>query len=184
MPGKKEQILNWVVLIILVAVRTLRQHLATGLGEINWLGNGLLVVGWVIGHGLGELDHVFYALMCNPQELSCTRVRGEIANRRWRSAWRMLKETEAERTRLPVHNVLTGLIVAVMAIWVVTSSGSMLASGVALGLSVRLLLEFWSAADYGKWYWLFARQFSPKEHDVIKWVWGLLVAVSLVGLAR
>ena len=172
------------VLGLVLAVRIVREYLGAGWAGLNYGGNIWLVVGWGIGHWLADIDHLFYALVCNPQELSCMRVRNELANRRWRSAWQMLKSTAPERTRMPVRNVLTGLIVSVMAIWVVTSSGSMIASGVAVGLGVRLLLEFWQASDYRKWYWLFAREFSSKENTLVKWVWSLLLIVAVLGLAR
>lgn len=145
---------------------------------IDWWGHGWLVAGWGIGYLLADVDHLFYAWLCNPQELSCLRVKNEIANRRFISAWRMLKATASERTRLPIHNVLTGLMVAVVGIWTVTSSGSTLASGVVVGLSLRLLLEFWQAADYHSWYWLFARQFELSEHRLVRGLWTGLVVIQ------
>lgn len=165
-----------VALALVVGIRLLFRQ--------DWVGSVLLAVGWVMGYLLAEVDHLFYALVCNPQELSCMRVKNELENHRWRSAWQMLKSSAGERTRLPVRNVLTGLIVAVMAIWVVTSSGSMIASGVAVGLGVRLLLEFWQASDYKRWYWIFAREFGAKEHNLIKWVWTLLLGISVITLIR
>ena len=172
------------VLGLVLAVRVVREYLGAGWAGLNYVGNIWLAVGWGMGYWLADIDHLFYALVCNPQELSCMRVRNELANHRWRSAWQMLKSSAGERTRMPVRNVLTGLIVAVMAVWVVTSSGSTIASGVAVGLSVRLLLEFWQASDWKKWYWLFAREFSSKENTLVKWVWTLLVVVAVAGLAR
>ncbi len=169
------------VLGLVLVVRVAREYLGVGFGGLNYVGNILLAVGWVIGYYLADVDHLFYALVCNPQELSCQRVRYEIEKRDWKNAWRMLKETAHERTRLPVHNVLTGLIVAVMGIWTVTSSGSLLASGVVVGLSLRLLIEFWQTADYASWYWLFARQFDTSQHRLVRGFWtGLVVVQGLI----
>ena len=169
---------------MVLVIRLVREYLVVGLGRINYLGNILLAVGWVIGYFLAELDHIFYAYACNPQELSCQRVRSEMEKRNWRNAWGILKETAGERTRLPVSNILTGFVVAIVGIWVVTSSGSMLASGVVLGLGVRLLVAFWRSADYSKWYWLFARQFEQREHRLIRWVWTALQGTAIVLLLR
>ena len=68
----------------------------------------------------------------------------EIGDREKRVEKRLgiLKSTTAERTRLPVHNILTAMVVAVLGVWVVSSAGSMLASGVVVGLGVRLFTEF------------------------------------------
>lgn len=169
---------------LVLIIRLVREYLVLGLGGLNYIGNILMVVGWGIGYVLGELDHLFYAYACNPQELSCQRVRREIEKKDWKNAWGILKETAGERTRLPVHNVLTGLIVAVVGIWTITSSGSLLASGVVLGLGTRLLFTFWQEKDYAKWYWIFARQFTLREHNLIKWVWAALLLVSVIGLVR
>lgn len=172
------------VLGLVLVVRLIREYLGAGLAGLNYGGNIWLAVGWGIGHLLADIDHLFYAWVCNPQELSCMRVRNELANRRWRSAWQMLRPTAGERTRMPVRNILTGLIVAVMGIWTVTSAGSLLASGVAVSLSVRLLSEFWRAADYTKWYWLFARPITAGENKIVKWVGTGLVVTQCLMLLR
>lgn len=143
----------------------------------------LLVIGLAIGFVMPELDHWLYALMCNPQELACLRVKSEIQAWRLVGAWKMLQETKGERTKLPVHNALTGLIVALMGVWLVTSLGNILAAGLALGLSVNLLSDFWFDADHSKWYWLIARPITATEDKIVKWVWtGLVVAQLLIML--
>lgn len=149
----------------------------------DWLGNALLVVGWLVGYALAEADQLFYVVVCNPQELTCQRVRHEIDTRNWRNAWGILKSTVAERTRLPIHNILTAMVVAVLGVWVVSSAGSVLASGVVVGLGVRLFTEF-LAGDKKSWFWVFAREFSIEEVRVVGGVWGLLLLISLVGLVR
>ena len=152
----------------------------------DWIENALLIAGWLVGYALAEADHLFYVAMCNPQELTCQRVRHEILEtRNWRNAWGILQSTKGERTRLPIRNILTALIVAVLGMWVVSSVGSMLASGVVVGLGVRLFTEFLSSAEDKKnWFWVFAREFSIGEVRVIGGVWGLLLVISLIGLVR
>ncbi len=142
-----------------------------------------LVAGGVVGGALAEADHLFYIAVCNPQELTCQRVRQELGARNWRSAWDLLRRTAGERTKLPIHNILTGLVVAVLGLWVVSSAGSLLASGVVVGLGVRLFTEFLSG-DKKNWFWVFAREFSVGEIRVIGGIWGLLLLISLIGLVR
>ncbi len=143
----------------------------------------MLVVGWAIGHVLAEVDQLFYVAMCNPQELTCQRIRSEISQRNFKNAWGLLQETRFERNKLPIHNVLTGVVVAVLGVWIVSSVGSALASGVVIGLGVRLFVEF-LFGDKKKWFWIFAREFSIGEIRVIGGIWGLLLLTSLVGLVR
>lgn len=144
-----------------------------------------LVVGGIIGSALAEADHLFYVVMCNPLELSCQRIRQKLEVRNWKEAWELIKATSGERTRLPVHNILTALVVAVLGVWVVSSGGSLLASGVVVGLGVRLFSEFLSSGENKKnWFWIFAREFSIGEMRVMGGIWGALLLISLAGLIR
>lgn len=150
----------------------------------DWIGNALLVGGWLIGYALAEADDWFYMAMCNPQELTCQRVRTELSRKNFRGARDLLKTTAAERTKLPVHNMLTVLAISAAGIWLVTSGGNLLAIGVVLGLGIRLFSDFWQEADFGKWYWLFARQFSNLENRLVKIVWGILLLTQVLFLIR
>lgn len=87
-------------------------------------------------------------------------------------------------TKHAVHNVLTGLVIAVLGIWTVTSSGNVLASGVVLGLSVRLWIGFLMDKNYQRWYWMFAREFGLVEHRIVVGVWGALLLWQVFGLIR
>jgi hypothetical protein len=135
-----------------------------------------LLAGWILGWLLAEADHVLYATMCNPQELTCQRVRAEMGKKDWRRAWQLLQETKFERTKLPVRNVLTGFVMTGLGIWVVTSSGSLLAAGLVFGFGIRLFSELLTDTDYKKWYWVFAREFSESEHKgvLMAWAGGLI----------
>lgn len=173
--GGKE-LANWGILGILVVL-----HFVINRQIISDL---LLIVGLIIGFAMAELDHWLYALMCNPQEVACLRVRGEIQAFRLKNAWEMLQQTKAERTKLPVRNALTGLIVAGLGVWLVTSSGSLLAAGIVFGLNIKLLTDFLTDPDYNKWYWLVARPITPLENRFVKWAWAGLTVIQLMGIIR
>lgn len=158
-------------MFLIVGVRLLfRQDIVSNI----WL-----VGGWIIGYILAGADHLLYAVVCNPQELTCQKIKQHIARSAWHEAWKVLKETEHERTRLPISNMLTGLIVAVLGVWVVTSSGSLLASGVVVGLEIKLYTDFILDSDKKKWYWMFA-----KEVEILGMIWGLLLLIQLISLVR
>ncbi len=177
---RKSLDLMWIVRIAIVAIVVVLRLVINQ----DWIGNLLLVFGWIIGYALVEADHWFYVVVCNPQELTCQRIRSEVAQKNWRNAWGLLQETAASRNRLPIHNILTAFIVTVMAIWLVSSQGNLLAAGVVTGLAIRLFTEFLSDTNYSRWYWLFSREFNPLENKVIKYVWGALLLVNLLFLVR
>lgn len=173
----------FVVMGLVLVIRLVREYLATGFLGVNYAGNIFLVVGWGVGYLLAEADHLFYVAMCNPQELSCQRVRREILeNRDWRNAWGILQETRGERTRLPIHNIVTGVIVAGLGMWAGSSGVNLLGMGVVSGLALRLVIDFWQEKDKQKWMWVFAREFSKGEINIIGGVWTGLVVVQLAML--
>jgi hypothetical protein len=140
----------------------------------------LLMAGWFLGWVLGELDHLVYATICNPQELSCQRVRKEIWQRNWKNAWGIMQDTKGERDRLPVRNILTAMVVGVLGVWLISSNGSFLAAGTVFGLEVRLLSELLAEKDYKKWYWVFAREFSEKENQAAKAIITVFIFIQFI----
>lgn len=160
------------IVAIVVGVRLLTRQ--------DWLGDLWLVVGLGVGYLLAEADHMFYVAMCNPQELSCQRVRQEVERHNWKNAWGILKETRGERTRLPIHNIVTGVIVAGLGTWAGLSGVNLLGMGVVSGLALRLVTDFWQERDKQKWMWIFAREFSKGEINIIGGIWTGLVVVQLV----
>lgn len=178
--GVRKFLVRSLVVAWVVGVRTIGR-----MGQIGQiLGEVWLVVGWVIGYLLTGIDDLFYAYICNPGDETCQRVKTHIAVADWRRARDLLVATRGERQNLPVHNILTGLVVAAVGVWVVSSSGSLIASGVVLGLSTRLFIGALLEKNYQKWYWMFARGFSVAEHKVILGIWGFLLALQVVGLLR
>lgn len=161
-------IIRWSIVVLIIIARP------------SWL----LGIGLIIGYFLAELDHVFYAFVCNPHELTCQRVKSHISQNNWKAAWFLLQETMGERTNLSIHNVVTGLLLAVLGIWIVSSSGSLLASGAIVGLGFRLLTQLIWEKNYNKWYWLFKRKFSNVENRTVQIVWAALLLLQLSSLIR
>ena len=149
-----------------------------------FLSNLLLLVGWAVGYFLSDLDDWVYALVTHPHELTSRRVRDLLSLGKWREAREMLIATREERERLPIHNAMTGLVVAGVGLWVISSSGSTLGSGVVLGLSVRLWWGMMRGEEYQRWYWMVARKMTLAEHKMIGGIWGVLVALQIVLLMR
>ena len=131
-----------------------------------------LLAGWILGWMMTELENLLYAMVCDPQEQSCQRVKSEIQKKNWGKLWQVLQETKFERAKMPVRNVLTAFVMTGVGLWVVTSSGSLLASGLVFGFCVRLFSEILADRDYKKWYWVFAREFGESEHKAVLLAWG------------
>lgn len=179
MPGKSRDwmwLVRFIVVLGVVGVRLIWHQ--------NWIGETFLVLGWLGGYMLGELDQLFYVAVCGPQELSCQRVRTEFMHKNWRGGWQLLRQTAGERTRLPMHNILTAGVVTILGLWLVTSNGNLFAIGVVTGLAIRLFSEFIADPNYGKWYWLIAREFSSRENRIVTYVWGGLLALHLFWVIR
>jgi hypothetical protein len=189
MEGKKKIMLGRVALIAPIVLLEIQKitygFLRRKMIPINWVGDILLAAGWVMGYFLADMDHLFYATVCNPQELTCQRVRHELDNKNWRNAWGLLEATKDERVRMPIRNILTAVVVAGLGLWVVSSSGSWIAMGMVLSLNTRLFTELVTTTDRKKWYWVFARDFSDAEHRGFLIAWGLALGIMyLIALGR
>jgi hypothetical protein len=130
--------------------------------NLNWIGMGLLVAGWGVGYILPGIEKYF----------------GTGRLKEW------VGQAVVDRYRSPIKNVLTGGLVAVLALWMLASSGSSLGVGVVTGLTVRLFVDYLNEKNRKVWYWIFVREFSGKEMDNVKILWGALVAVILIGLVK
>jgi hypothetical protein len=142
---------------IVVGWDVVRQLLNKRLFAINiaWkivLGYGLLVAGWVFGWMMPDL-------LVSPVE------------------GKYLPKDVREGMEASLKNALTVLVLMVTGIWVVSSSGSVLASGLVFGLTTRLFTVALRTKDYRKWYWVVAREISLLEHRIFMIVWaGVLLA--------
>lgn len=138
----------------------------------------LLGIGWGLGFILADLDHLLYILVTNAHELTSLRIKQMFTNRDWKAIWQEIENTKSERMQMAVHNVVTGLVLSGVGLWLVTSSGSLLASGLVVSLGIKLFIEFAVDRDSGKWYWLLPRPMRLKE------VWAALLALQLLLLVR
>jgi len=174
-------------MLALVAIKAARLAGMKGLSSLSWgfwWMNIQLVIGWVIGWALADIDQIFYAMTCDPKGESCQRVKREIDLRRWKGAWKILEITAGEQEKLPIRNMVTLLIVGIMGIWVATSSISIIASGLVFGLGVRLIIEMWQTKKYQKWYWLFKREFALMEHKIIRLIVTGMIVYQAIGIIR
>jgi hypothetical protein len=182
--SRAEKWLWGVIPILVIAAIRLYNHYTGGLLSRIWFDDLLLVAGWVMGWFLAEADYWFYALVSNPQEMTSQKVRQELKNRSWKKAWEILSNTKNELTELPIRNVLTAFVITGVGMWVISSSSSMLASGLCLGFSIKLFSEMVVDKNYKSWYWLFAREFTESENRGLLVAWGAVLLWQLSILMR
>jgi len=101
----------------------------------------LFWVGGVLGSIIPELDQLLYIFLINPQELSSQRVIYLIKNRNFTGALRLIIETKSERHNLIFHSDTFLVVSGILFIWILSSSGSILGSGIVLGLLTHLLID-------------------------------------------
>lgn len=143
---------------VIVVIGVVTDWLGKGVRGVNWLGYALHTMGWVGGWMLVEANKYL------------VKVGG-------------VKELLVDWDKA-IRNVLTASAVGILGIWVATSSGSPLASGLVFGLSVRLYREFLRTPDYRSWFWVVAREVSEKESKVFSGIWGVVLVLVWLILIR
>lgn len=113
-----------VVIGLLFIVLLIRRNL----GDV-WLG-----VGWIIGYFLADFDHLYYIYVTNPHELTSQRLIQKFD-------WGLFQESKPERTNLILHNPTVLIILGIVGLWTVTSSGSLLAIGAIISLNICLVWD-------------------------------------------
>jgi len=158
---------------IVTAVRLVYQVLAAvkiegWKGQLQYwpgvlLADGLLVLGWIIGWMIADLDKYV----------------AKYGGKNLKEAGKSLEQWSAG-----VRNVLTIGVLMVAGFWVVSSTGNLLAIGLVLGLQVRLFSEMTGTKEYNKWYWVFARSFSEGENKVFLIVWAIMMIIQALFVVR
>lgn len=120
----KIDIKTLVVIGSLLIVALIRRNL----GDV-WLG-----VGWIIGYFLADFDHLYYIYVTNPHELTSQRIIQKFS-------WSLFQESKPERTNLILHNPTVLIILGIVGLWTVTSSGSLLAIGAIISLNICLVWD-------------------------------------------
>lgn len=98
-------------------------------------------VGGIIGTLLPDVDHLIYAYVLKPHEVTSQRVASLISQRQVGKTWDLISATRTERKDLIFHSATFQLLFVVFAFLVITSSGSILGSGIVLAFLLHLLID-------------------------------------------
>ncbi len=146
---------------------------------INYL---IIVAGLALGWLLLSIEKVFYICQ-NSHELHCVRFTSKLIARNFKEAWQMLRETQVGDNS-PIRNILTLGILGILGIWGILSLGNRFVPALIVGLYARMIWLLWTDKAWQKWYWLFAREFEIKEHQIIRYILSFILVLQLWLLVR
>lgn len=117
----------------------------------------LFWLGMIIGVFLPDLDYFIYVYFQNPQAEFSKEITAKIGSHHFKSALQTLKSHLAQMEKLSFRNVLTQSIFLIFAVYVLTSSGSLVGSGMTLAVFIGLLWEQWrfyqKNGHLNFWFW-------------------------------
>jgi hypothetical protein len=115
-----------------------------------------LFVGGLVGLVLPNLDHLLYCFVFKPFELTSIRIKALVTEKRFKEAVVFLYTTKDERKDLIFHTLNFQIIFAILAFWVVSSSGNLFGKGLVLGFSLSEAIYVYKNSIDKKTFWIMA----------------------------
>jgi len=145
-------------------------------GKVDWglLGLGL---GAFLGIFLLDIDHLFYWFLTNPEKEDSqeakriweTKDKGFLGFKQaLKKLWELLSANHKTHMRLVFHSLLGQIVLLILAVFVLTSSGSLFGSALILSLNLHLLKDEWEDFFKSKEHladWLFWQVREPKLEE-------------------
>jgi hypothetical protein len=156
---KKEISSHLLVTIIWLVIVTLLRW--------QWHWNLLLLwLGGLLGTFLIDLDHLLYTLVIYPQEVTSLRVKNLLQQRHYKETLTLLIDTHDERLKLAFHNAPFQVVFWVLCFFVLSSTGSLLGSGLVMAMALHLLKDEWELLFQGKEEHLRQLLFWPVKKEI------------------
>jgi hypothetical protein len=164
----------WVLLLFLVGVGWLAFGLNWRL--VWWMTGGLL------GVGLSVVDRLLYVYWLQPQEHLSIHIQSLVKQKRFGDALVVLWYRQDEQKRLIGRGILFLVTWVPVTYYVMSSSGSVIATGMVMGLGLSLVWEMvslWHKPSQlqQRFFWQLKRDFTLKEMRI-----GLGGFIALFGL--
>ncbi len=144
------------------------------------LGFSLLFLwfGALLGTFLLDLDHVLIALDKENKTWWAEKFRFLWQKRKYKEAIFHLAESHLEHSNLVFHSVLFQPVLLIIAFFVLTSTGSLLGSGLVMSMNLHLLKDEWHSflakGEIGFLFWQIKKKIDRDSQRVY-----LIVATSL-----
>lgn len=141
---------------------------------------------WIGGLGgilLPHIDYLLYVYVLKPKG-SVTSVLDQAAESNLAGSLRNMTGPSRQRMQPTIHNAQFQAIFLLFALFVVTSSGSLLGRGIVLGFLLHLLLDqivdWVETKNVDDWFKNFPIALDQQQKKW--WIWGQLLALILLGL--
>lgn len=161
----KNHLLVTLVWLALISLLRLNWHLPFGRQVWNLT---FLWLGGLAGTFLLDIDHLLYALIIYPHELTSMRVKRFIDQRQFKEALVLLVDTQEERLKLAFHNAIFQPTLYIICFFVLTSTGSLFGAGLVMAMALHLLKDELELL------------FKGRDEDLRKWLfWQVQAEISL-----
>ena len=124
--------------------------------------------GVLLGLGFSFLDRLIQVFLIKPHEHLSEHVRQLVKERRFADAFRLLSDRGGEQIHLTVRSIFFMGAWVPVALYIITSTGNMLAVGLVMGIGLKMLYDVWvDWSDLDKirqWlFWPIKRRMSDGE---------------------
>ncbi len=151
--------------------------------KVDFIEYFYLLIGFIAGSFFLDIDHLIYWLYINPN-IEESRL-AQIAFKKYdfNSLIKLLESTHQKHTNLIFHHYFFQVILALVSIFIFTSSNSILGMAFLLALNIHLIVD--EIVDYQQnqdhlQNWLFARESKQLPVRYLSRYIGLFVTITLV----
>ena len=168
---RKELIVHFTFLVAYFLIVSVYKTLVSplGIGDINWFSPEYIIfwIGGVVGTLLVYVDHFVYALFLRPKEDSSVQARQMLEKSEIRKATSYLVSSHMASDKLVFHNAQFQSLFLTLALFIVTSSNSLLGTGIVLGFLLHLLVDMahdlTQTGYFDRWFKQFPLQLTHQQ---------------------
>src|SRR3989344_5924665 len=106
----------------------------------GWVG---LWIGGGVGFCLTYIDRLIYVYWLHPEEDLSRLVRDLVKQRKWKLALKEAHQRRNEQAKLTTRSAIFVMAWMPLALFAVTSTGSLFAEGLVMGLGLHMLYDLW-----------------------------------------
>lgn len=99
--------------------------------------------GGLSGTFLLDIDHLFYWFFYHPEKEDSQEAKSLLKQRNFLGMYRLLVSSHATHTRMVFHTALFQIVLLIMAFYILSSGGSIFASGLVMAVNLHLLKDQW-----------------------------------------
>ncbi len=117
-----------------------------------------ILSGLLLSTFLFDLDHLLYALVMAPEDAVSIGMRERLVKKDFYGMFDYVIGNRHDFVRLTLHNALFQLVLVVLVVYVLSSSGSHFAKGFVIGMFLHSLVDqvgdFVRVGNINPWFWM------------------------------